>query len=170
MLLLIGTFLGILVAVAGIYATQRLGWIQVSILRGEQSLNLAKATPKIGTLVRLEDRKNPVHPVSTLVIVTSVYNEGDLAASNLKGNWNLSCSESVFNRSIPISFDHLGARAYDMETPFGNVQTWRDVRTGKNITIEVDLKIRYTGLPEEGEKSYEAKYRYDLTHQDFVRD
>src|ERR1700728_3613880 len=165
MLGVIGTILGILIALAGVYVAHRVGWIQVSIMRREQSLNLAKSTPKLGTLIRMEERKHATHPVSTLVIITSIYNEGDLAASNLKGNWNLSCSESGFNRSIPISLDHLGtARPYNMETPFGNVHTWRDVRTGKNITIEIDLKIRYTGLAEQGERPYHAKYRYDSAH------
>lgn len=171
MLGVIGTLLGILIGLAGVYVAHHFGWIQVSIMRREQSLNLAKTTPKIGTSIRLKEQKHPTHPVSTLVIVTSIYNEGDLAASNLTGDWNLSCSESGFNRSIPISLDHLGnTRPYEMETPFGNVLTWRNVRTGKDITIKIDLTIRYTGLAEEGEKPYHAKYRYDPAHQDFVRD
>jgi hypothetical protein len=163
--------LGVAATLLGILFAHRMGWIQINIMRQEHTLNLAKTTPKVSTLVRLEERKHSTHPVSTLVIITSIYNEGDLAASNLKGDWSLSCSESGFNRSIPISLDHLGnARPHEMETPFGSVATWLDVRAGKNITIEIDLKIRYIGLAEEGEKTYQAKYHYDPTHREFIRD
>jgi hypothetical protein len=173
MLIAVGTLLGGLITLLGVYVAYRIGWIQVTIMRREQALNLARTLPKIGTSVCFEDRKNPNHPVSTLVIITSIYNEGELAASQLTGNWNLSCSKIGFNRSIPISVDHLGqARPHKMETPFGDVGTWRAVRGGENITINVDLEIRYSRPTEQGEEeeyTYYAKYQYDPTQRDFVR-
>lgn len=161
---------GVAATLLGILLTHRMGWIQIRLLRRENALNLAKTAPKIGTSVSLEERKNPNQPICTLVIITSIYNEGDLAISNLKGNWNLTCSKSGFNRTIPITLDHLGnPRPYKMETPFGDVGTWLDVRNGKDITINVDLEIRYGSAVKKGENTYQAKYQYDIGQRDFVR-
>lgn len=164
------TVLGLLIGLLGVWVTQSIGWIQIEIAGREHGLNLAKTVPKIGTTVSLEDRKSSTHPVSTLVIITTIYNEADSAASQLKGNWQLTCSQSVLNRSLAISREYLGkSLPYQIETEFGGVGTWRSVRAEKNITIYVYIEFRYDSLPEEGEQAYKAHYRYDYSQNDFVR-
>jgi hypothetical protein len=164
------TFLGLLIGWLSVYVAHTLGWLQIRILLWEHNLNLAKTTPKIGTSVRLEDRQSHTHPVSTLVVVAKIYNEGDLAVSELKGNWKLSCSENTLNRSGSISVDHLGnSRPHEIETQLGGVPTWRDVRGSENIAIDFNIEFRYTGLPEDGEQTYRAHYRYNYSQKDFVK-
>lgn len=165
---IVGAFIGIAVETVGLVLAQRMGQIQITIARREHVLNVTKAMPKVGTSVTLKDQMHGA--VGVLVVVTRIYNEGDLAASHLKGNWNLTCSESGFNRSQTISVDHLGnTRPHEFEMPFGGAALWQDVRNGKDVAIKVDLEFRYLGIPEEGEKTYKATYCYDRNQRQMVK-
>jgi hypothetical protein len=148
------------------------GWIQIRIAAQELELNTTKATPKIGTTVRIEKRQIPSQSnLCIIYIVTHIYNEGDLAASKIDGDWKLSCSKNVLNRTVRIRLDHLGkSNPHDMEHQFGGIQEWRDVWSGKDISIEVDINFRYFGLEEQGEQQYAARYHYDSQQQQFVRE
>lgn len=162
--------MGCLISLFGIWAANQIGWIQISIARKEHGLNLAKTTPKIGTMVQMEERKHSAQPISLLVVVATIYNEGDLAVSDLKGDWNLTSSQQGFNRSGTIRLDHLGnTRPYKIETQFGDVGTWRDLSAGKDLAIHFDVEFRYTGIPEKDSQPYKAQYCYDHSQRDFVK-
>jgi hypothetical protein len=155
----------------GAWVAHTNGWIQIRIMALEHGLNVAKSIPKIGTTVRIEKREISSHSVWVLDIVTRIYNEGDLAASKINGDWKLTCSENVFNHTELIRLDHLGKSSpHDMKRQFGSVKEWRDMGSGKDLGIKIDINFRYFGLEEDGEKQYQASYHYDPQQQQMVRD
>lgn len=163
---------GVAATLLGILLAHRLGWIQVSIMRHEHALNRAKTTPKVGTSVCFEERPHKTQPVTTLALVTQIYNVGDAAASSLVGTWTLLCRKNEhLNRTLPIGADYLtNASPYKIDIPFGDVATWRDVVNGKfAVIVEVGIDFTYTGLEADGQQSYSAHYRFDNEHRIFVK-
>ncbi|HXN99285.1 MAG TPA: hypothetical protein VN881_09450 [Candidatus Acidoferrales bacterium] len=95
------------------------------------------------------------------VLVTSIYNEGDLAAKQLKGNCDISCSESIQNRSVLISRDFLGGSPYELEVQeFWGPNITRAINAHE-VSINCDIQFSYTGLDEHTPENYTAKYQYD---------
>src|ERR1700678_651725 len=95
--------LGVVATLLGALIAHKVGILQITIARKAHELNVTKAVPKIGTSVQLEERNATNHPVTLLHIVTRIYNEGDLPASNLKGEWQLSCSQFPCEKTISIN-------------------------------------------------------------------
>ncbi|MGA8013331.1 MAG: hypothetical protein WB949_12960 [Candidatus Acidiferrales bacterium] len=132
--------LGVAATLLGILLAHRFGLIQISLMKREHALNISKAAQKIGTSVCFEQRQHPTHPVKNLYIVTDIYNQGDLAASKLEGNWKLSCSENSLNRTLSISVDHLGnSRPHKIELQFGGMGMLGIIQQGKDVHIEIDI-------------------------------
>lgn len=154
------------------WVAHTVGWLQIRIAAQELDLNITKAVPKIGTTVRIEKRQIPSHPnIWVLDIVTHIDNEGDLAASKINGDWKLLCSKNVLNRTFPIRLDYLGKSSpHHMKHEFGGVQEFRDLGSGKDLSIEIDINFRYFGLEEQGEQQYTTKHRYDPQQQQFVKE
>jgi hypothetical protein len=162
--------LGVAATLVCAWVAQRIGWLQISFMKKEHALNIIKAAPKVGTSVWFKEREHPGQPGKLLFICTSIYNEGDLAASNLKGNWKLSCSDKRFDVAIPISRDHLGnSRPFDFERQLGGIHMPGTVQQSQNFAIEIDIEFSYFGLEEDGEKPYHAKYSYNKNQKQFVR-
>src|SRR4029077_18730289 len=162
--------LGCLTTLVVGWAAHEIGWIQVRIAAEAHDLNVSKAVPKIGTTTRVEKREITSHTVWLLHIVTRLYNEGELAASKIRGEWKLSSINGAFNHTIPIALDHLGKSGpHDIERKNGGVKTWRDMEGGKDLGIAVEINFRYQGLEEEGEHEYRATYRYDAAQRQLMR-
>ena len=71
-------------------------------------LSLRRAIPRIGT--RMELVASPTHNIANQIsysIQMIIYNDGDLVASKLEGNWKLSSSYSILNADGVIREDSL---------------------------------------------------------------
>jgi hypothetical protein len=174
MQLLIGTFLGILVSLFGIYIAQSVGLLQVSLMKKEYDLNLRKSAPELDSTVRINSRQvnpapvyNPFH-----YIVTSIHNHGDLPAKHLKGHWRMySPDKSIQDSTIPIRRDALGSAPLEFSEiqligPSIDDALKRGVGT---VTINVDIEFDYFGLSENQPQHYSARWQYDRNSKQMIR-
>jgi len=161
--------LGVAATLLGEFIAHKLGWIQISVMKKAHQLNINLATPKIGATVIIE--RQAISPtVYRYFLLTTIYNEGRLAAEKINGNWNLSCSDSGQNRVIPISRDFLGQGSpYELkpEELGGNVIT--NAINSNQVRINVDIDFTYVGLAQNQLHKYNAKYQYDSNRKKMVR-
>ncbi len=152
------------------YVMHRIGRIQISFMHKGHDFNLQKGIPKIGSSVRLEERR-PQGYVRRYFLITTIYNEGEFPAANLNGHWNLSCSQSGHDRTIPISADYLGKiPPYELEAQELKGQAITDaIKSGEQLTINVDVEFEYFGTPENQPKKYAAKYQYNPKQKQMIR-
>jgi hypothetical protein len=85
------------------YVTNRIGRFTISLGRKAHDLNMKLVKCQLGTTCTIEESPyTAARPdITRFAVITSIYNTGDLAASKLKGNWNLSCSQSEYDFSLP---------------------------------------------------------------------
>jgi hypothetical protein len=148
--------LGVAVTLLGEYIAHRIGWIQIGIMRDAHSLNVKKATPQINSRVSI----SPFHPANRLdvtryIVHITIYNDGDLVARNLEGEWKLTASAGIQGATDIIRENSL---ASFMPLPLehqivGNIDP--------NAVIQVDIKMNYLGL-DDAPKHYQATYDYDF--------
>ena len=144
------------------FVAQRVGRIGNSWMRRSHELNVKLASCKIGTDVRIERRApNASRPdIRRWFLVTTIYNEGDCAAQKVHGDWNLSCSEKIQNRKIPISIEFLGSTKFELPLQdLGDTFITQAQSSGK-FWAEVDIHLGYTGLDENKPERYTAKYQF----------
>jgi hypothetical protein len=162
---LISLLPGIAVTLLCAYVAQRLGWIQVTLAREAHTLNVQKALPKIGASIRLDysyDNGKAFPP--TYYLRTTIYNDGDLAASNLRGYWKLSCPGKYIQQvELQIARDFLGtATPFEMEPyKFTNRRVDAAFSGSEQISFDVDIDFTYVGLPPDEVGRYHARYTFD---------
>ncbi len=131
------------------------------------ALSINKATPKIGSRASLVRSSPPNRPdVTRYTINTTIYNDGDLVARNLEGEWKLTASHGIdkANRIIranslpsflPLPLEHQVG---------GDVSVfWCD----PDIVCHVDIDLTYIGMDNSAEK-YRAAYKYDFSNKCFI--
>jgi hypothetical protein len=162
--------LGVAATLVAAFVAHRNGRIQISFMRREHELSIAKAMPKVGTTVRI-DEKNPHGPAYPIFysLVATIYNEGDLAAKNLKGHCKLfSPTNDIGERSVQINRDFLGmALQYEVAPcPIEGVKVRQGMMGAEEIRFNLDIEFEYFGIPDDQPQQYAAKYQYDnKTHQ-----
>jgi hypothetical protein len=164
--------LGVAAALVGTLVLHKVGWIQISIMRKAHKLNVNLATPKIDAVVKIE-RRTPTSTRPDVVryfLLTTIHNEGQLAAAKINGNWNLSCSDSGQDRVIPIARDYLGqGKPYDLEPQeLGGYAITNAINSG-HVRINVDINLNFVGLAPNKPEKYSTKYRYDPNLKEMVR-
>ncbi len=159
---LIGSFIGGLVTLLGIYIAQSNGFLLYWIAKKEHDLNLRKATPVLGSIVQMETRQvlpaayRPFH-----YVVTTIHNNGDLPARNVQGEWRMySPNNAIVELRVPIRRDVLGPE-YREEQQLVGSNIDEAVEHRRPIGINVDIDFDYTGISEGGTQHYSARYEYD---------
>jgi len=143
------------------YIADKIGWIQINILREAHTLNVRKATPRINSRVEVQ----PFHPihrpdVTRYAIRTKIYNDGDLVARNLEGEWKLTASHGINDASNISRSDSLPSfLPLELEHKIvGNVPSlW----TEPKVILQVNINLTYLGLNNSSEQ-YCATYDYDF--------
>ena len=156
---LISVMIGVLVTLFGIYIGQRTGLLEISIAKKALDLSLTKAAPKVGSMITVEERyDNGRDFPAFLYLITTIYNEGELPAGQLDGDWKLTSSYGVPNRVIPIRRDFLGSVPYKFEAPR---ITQGGIPRENEFRFDVDIEFNYSVASQEQPGHYHAKYRYD---------
>ena len=137
-------------------------------MESANTLSVVKATVRVGCHVDVIEKDvlalGPNFNKS-LVVTVKLYNEGELPASALQGDWKLLPARLAQKNIFPIERDFLGAKDYlDTQTIEGS-QQWR--REG----IRFDVKVEFWySIPTEPEKRhYQQTFRYDHEHGVVVR-
>lgn len=155
--------LGVAATLLAGYIAHSVGWIQVGLMREAHSLNTKRATPKINSRVSV----SPFHPanrpdVTRYTIHTKIYNDGDLVARHLEGQWKLTASHGINERSEIIRADSLPA-FLPLELNYeivGNIQP--------EVILHVDIKLGYFGLDDKPE-CYQTTWDYDFQHKSMLQ-
>jgi hypothetical protein len=164
---------GVAATLVTAYVMHRIGRIQISFLQRSHELNIVKATPKIGTILRIDERNpnGPAFPTFYFLIAT-IYNEGDLAAKSLKGNCRLfSPTNQVAERSVQVHRDFLGTTLqYDLAAcPIEGARVQFGMRGAEEIRFNFDIEFQYFGIPDDKPQQYTAKYEYDSKSHQMIR-
>lgn len=157
----------LLAAVVASGLSYRLGVRQGRIAERSLKLTIGRATPRLGSRVELRS----FHPderrdITRYVLHTTIYNDGELAAGEVRGEWRLTASHGVGDVIRPIRCDTLSPRSpwvdeHNLGRGIGGQEIGR-------ATIDLRLDLTYTGLDEE-QDSYRAQYQYDREHGKMVQ-
>ena len=163
---LIGATVGSIATVAAAMWAKQAGMLQLEVIRNSHELDIARAVPKIGTEVRIEESyPNGPQYSPTYTLTTSIYNAGEHSASQVEGEWKLTCpNNSVQQGTMPIRREFLSATPYQLE-PFALIGTTilNAMRgdAGHGVTFNVDIEFNYRGLPKQQPQHYREKYAFD---------
>jgi hypothetical protein len=155
---LVGLIIGALIPLACAYVANELGWIHIEFAKRAHELNITKATPRVGC--EISSRTEQVLPSGYnphTRITVKIYNEGELAAQNIAGDWKYVPLHVPEKRVFLIRRDYLGhcenhTDSYLIE----DSANWRR----KSGAFDVEIEFFYTAVGEQVPHRYTAKYRY----------
>ena len=165
----------ILATACASWLSYRLGYRQATIAKRSLDLSVSKAEPKIGTSVKLDQRQiNPPAFPPFCYMVATIYNEGELAARNVKGHCRLhSSTKSVKEHDIPFERDFLGSAPLLLEShrlDNGISGMSIDLNTsGQGLQFDVDIEFEYFGMSAHVPQRYSAKYRFDSKSRQMLK-
>ena len=150
---------GVVAALAAVAVGYWIGRKQGQDGERAYQLSLRRAVPRIGT--RMELVASPVDNVSRQIlysIQTTIYNDGDLVASKLEGNWKLSSSYSFLNAERVIREDSLpGPLPIKINHDLGYHR--QNVWSSPGVFLKVDIDLTYLGF-ENKQQRYQTTYEY----------
>jgi hypothetical protein len=160
--------LGVAATLLGAYVADKMGWIQIRLMQEAHALQIKKATPRIGSRADLV----PFHPanrpdVTGYTIDTNIYNDGDLVARQLEGQWKLTASHGITEATIPIRADSLPSF---LSFPLKHEVSGKvpSIWCEPSVKLQVDIDLVYLGLDDKQE-TYHAIYDYDYPNRKLVQ-
>lgn len=157
------TALVVAATLACAYIAHRAGWVQIGIIRDAHVRDLKKATPKVNSRVLLVMFHPTNRPdVTRYAVYTKIYNDGDLVARKLEGEWKLTASHGINEARKVIRADSLPA---SLPLPMKHEVTGRveSLRSDPKVVLQVDIKLSYLALDGAPEQ-YRATYDYDFQY------
>jgi hypothetical protein len=160
--------LGVAATLFGGFIAHRIGWIQIGINRQTLALNVKKSTPRIGSRVELKSAQLVNRPdITRYTIHTTIYNDGDLVAREIKGEWKLTASHGIAEASVPVRADSLPSfLSFPLEHEIGG--KYSSLWCEPTVIIQVDVDLIYLGLDDKKE-TYHATYDYDYKNRKIVQ-
>ena len=151
----------ILITALSIWVAYYVGVRQGRATEKALALSVQRATPRIGSRVSLSSSIPPKLPDRTrYTINTTIFNDGDLVARNLEGEWKLTASHGIEKLIHAIKADSLPASLpfeFEHEVPGDTSVLWCDPK----IIFQVNIDLVYLGLSDQKE-CYHAIYTYDF--------
>jgi hypothetical protein len=158
----------VIIGAASLIVVYIFGYWQGRSAQRSLDLSVIKATPKVGTAVRIDKRQeNPPAFPAFYYLIATIYNEGELPAKQLKGYCRVySATKGVTEHNIPIEREFLGTTPSELELcrlEDGISGSTLDIGTqaGKNIRFNVDIDFSYFGVEDDIPERYSAQYEYD---------
>jgi hypothetical protein len=103
-----------------------------------------------------------------LYLNLKIYNEGELAAQTLHGQWKIFHPDVRAGLSLPLDRDFLGGCENYTETHrIAESPNWGN-RAG--IFIKIEVKFCYSVGSATEEKQYRAIYNYDRDHKKMIKE
>jgi len=156
----------ILTGFISIWLGYKIGYRQATLATKTLALNVAKATPRIGSRVEVQRSGEGSHLQFTLV--TTLYNDGDAAASKLDGQWKLNVSQGLPNAEKIIRMDSLPSfLPFEIKHPIGGAIN-NAFFSNPNVRIDVQIDLVYFGL-ENTQQRYQVRYDYDTQQKTFIQ-
>ena len=160
--------LGVAATLLSGFIAHRIGWIQIGINRQSLALHVKKATPRINSRMVLKKFHPAGRPdVTRYAIHTKIYNDGDLVARALEGEWKLTASHGIAETTKVVCANSLPAfLPLELEHEVGgNVPAiWCE----PTVILQVDIDLVYVGLDDKQE-TYHTAYDYDYKNKQMVQ-
>lgn len=135
-----------------------LGYWQGKIAKQTLDLSINKATPRLGSRVILSGPEIVKDIFLRYTMHTTLYNDGDLVASKVKGQWKLVTFGAVHPAEKEIAIDSLpSSLPWDFDHELSG--DLNRIQTDPAIRIEVHIDLVYLGMNNK-EQTYKTKYRY----------
>lgn len=162
------TGVGVAATLVAAFVAHQVGFLQISIMRDAHALNVAKAIPKVGCSLTVEEKYELGETFQPfLYLRMKIYNEGDLAAQSLNGQWKLFTPESRDGISLPLHRDFLGrCENYIESHRLADSPNWR--REGLWLNVEVDFY--YLAFSDAQPQRCRRRYKYDPDSKRMVPD
>jgi hypothetical protein len=175
MLMLVVAIGSVFVTLFSIFIGQRLGLWNLTLAKTAHDLNVRRSLPKIGTEIWIEQRQ--VHPANFSpfsILRVSIYNAGEFAAKQLKGQCELICpGNSVQQFTIPIDREFLDStRPYELE-PYRieGIALERIMAGAPNqLMFNVNIEFDYFGLSPDEPEHYSASCHFDSNSRRLIKD
>jgi hypothetical protein len=160
--------LSIIIALVGTIGGFALGFRQGKTAERAYQLSLSQAIPRIGSRVEIDT----YHPsqrmdVTRYAIRTIIYNDGNLVASHVEGEWKLTASHGIHNTVETIRADSLPS-----ELPIKHehklVGQFQQIYGSTDINVQVDIDLSYEGIKGTKEK-YSTSYKYDAASRSMLQ-
>jgi hypothetical protein len=158
--------LGVAATLICALVAERIGWVQIKIAREAHQLNVTKAAVKIGFALDVDERQLFPQGYNPHIHLTAkIYNEGELAAKNIDGQWKLIVPNGK-DYVFPIQRDFIGnSEPYLHVYKIDESCNWpRD-----SIRFNVHVEFRYSVPSERENRRYHAEYQYDRESRRMVR-
>jgi hypothetical protein len=158
----------VLTSLVSAWLAYRIGFRKGRIDQRTLDLSINKARPRVGSRVELRTYSPQGYPhVRRNAIFTKIYNDGDLVARNVEGEWKLTAPEGLHSGTKTIREDSLStALPWETQYDMGGNAGW--LQSHPEITIQVDIDLVYSGLDEKREP-YHATYRYDAAQKAMIK-
>jgi hypothetical protein len=162
-----GALIGAIVVILAAIAARQNGLLQISFMRKTHELNVTKAIPRIGCEVSAQTEQIlPTLFAPHTRVIVKIYNEGELAAQKLTGQWELCSHQTDKKIVLQISRDFLGnCDAYVIDYLIPESSDWGRYGFGFDVNIEFFYLI--PGDPET--HRYEAHYAYESRKKQMIR-
>lgn len=153
------------VALFSAFVAHRIGWLHFGIMQKAHELNITRATTDVGCTVALEQHDTPGVPHRPHPVVhVTIYNEGELAARNLRGYWKMTTAVTRGDFSRPIQKDVLGKQ------PFEDISIIRDINWSMfGMPMDIEVEFSYIAQPDNRVMHYSGKYRYDAASRTMIK-
>lgn len=143
----------------------RVGYRQATLAARSLEIAVTRATPRIGSRIDIQ-RSGEGHHVQ-FTLVTTLYNDGDAAASKIDGHWKLRVSQGLPNADKVIRMDSLPSfLPFEIKHPIGG--TINNAFFSPNTTIYVKIDLVYFGL-DDAQQHYDIRYDYDAQQRTFIQ-
>jgi hypothetical protein len=156
----------ILAVFVSIWLAYRIGYRQAGIAAKSLDVTVTKATPRIGS--RIEIKRSGDREHTQFALVTTLYNDGDAAASKVDGQWKLDVSQGFPSAVKPIRMDSLPSfLPFDINHPIGGTIN-NAFLSNPNVRINVEIDLVYFGL-DNMQQRYQVRYDYDTQQRTFIQ-
>jgi len=151
------------------WAAYRIGYRNASIATRALNLSITKAGPRISSRVDLRTYAPALKPhVPGYAIHTTIYNDGDLVATNLEGEWTLKIAEGFKTLTKSIRIELLSSvRPWETNYELPGYAFQYEGRP--EVVFQVDIDLVYHGL-NDAPKQYRARYHYDRDQHCMIAD
>jgi len=162
------TILELILGLGGLAASYYFGFRSGKTAERAYRLSLEQAIPRIGSRIEfIQGVPTSQGNQFRYAIKTTIYNDGGLVASELKGDWKLSSSYEFLDSVDIVRADSLpSVLPLKLEHDLGCHR--QDFWAKPEIVLQVDLDLSYLGLQNKEEK-YQTTYKFDSKSQKMIQ-
>jgi hypothetical protein len=157
---------GIAVTLLCALIARQVGWLSISLVRGNEALPMGRGAAKINSRVSITKFRPAELDTSIYVVKTTIYNDGETIARNLEGVWSLTASDGIHGTTQIIQAESLPP-FFPVKLSHQVLGNAADLWTNPHGTLHVKIELQYSE-PNGKPRHYEAAYDYEFKRKHLV--